>query len=57
MEGATAAYYLNLEATGSLLGGGIWRPIHVELKKIRTQSWAIRDGRGELGSSRKQSAC
>jgi len=34
-EGATPAYYLHLEPSGSLIGAGIWRPEPGALKKIR----------------------
>lgn len=34
-DGAMPAYYLHLEPSSSLIGGGIWRPGPAALKKIR----------------------
>jgi uncharacterized protein (TIGR02453 family) len=54
-EGATPAYYLHLEPSGSLIGAGIWRPEPAALKKIRdaiardSKRWKQVTSAGELG--------
>jgi len=54
-DGATPAYYLHLEPSGSLIGAGIWRPEPRALRKIRDaivadpKRWKRITSAGQLG--------